>query len=75
MTIRQRVEELLKKGWYSNFQINMEVKSSAGDREARRFKKFPPIGYKLISRTKKIEGYNTCLEFTLVKEGDLNYGR
>lgn len=68
MTLRQRVEELLKSGWYSNFQINMEVKSSAGDRTARIIRKFPPIGYRFAQRPKNIDGYNRCLEYSLIKE-------
>lgn len=65
LTIKQRVEELLKNGWYSNYQINLEVKSSAGDREARRLRQNPPEGYVMQQRTKKIDGYNTCLEYKL----------
>lgn len=68
LTIKQKVENLLKQGWYSNYQINLEVKSSAGDREARRLRQNPPEGYVMKQRTKKKDGYNTCLEYKLERE-------
>ena len=54
-TIRQRVEEILKTGWFSNFQLNMILRTSSADREARRVRENPPAGYKFITRKKKIE--------------------
>lgn len=70
MSIKDKVKDLLMSGWYSNFQINMEVKSSSGDRAARTLRQFPPEGYIMIQRPKQIEGYNNCLEFRLVKVGE-----
>ena len=64
-TIRQRVEEILKTGWVSNFQLNMILRTSSADREARRIKENPPAGYKFVTRKKKIKGYNPCYEFML----------
>lgn len=73
MTIRQKVEEKLKEKWYSNFQIDMECKSSSANRELRRIRENPPEGYKIIQRPKKkVVGYNACLEYKLVKEGDID---
>lgn len=64
-TIKQRVEEILKTGWVSNFQLNMILRTSSADREARRVRKNPPAGYKFVTRKKKIKGYNPCYEFML----------
>lgn len=67
MTIKQQVIEKLKKGWYSNFQINMEVKSSSADREVRRIRENPPEGWIIVQRKKLLpDGYNPCLEYTLM---------
>lgn len=68
MKQREQVIELLKNSWMTNFQVQQELKSSSADREVRRVRENPPQGFKVISRTKKIEGYNPCLEFRLVKE-------
>lgn len=68
MKTREFVINLLMNDWITNFQVQQELKSSSGDREIRRVRENPPIGFKVISRTKKIEGYNTCLEYRLVKE-------
>lgn len=64
-TIRKRVEEILKTGWVSNFQLNMILRTSSADREARRVRENPPAGYKFVTRKKKIKGYNPCYEFML----------
>lgn len=68
MTIRQEVEEKIKKQWYSYFRINMEVKSSSADRELRNIRQNPPEGYKVIQRPFKMDGYRSCLEFKLVED-------
>lgn len=65
LTQRERIIELLQGGWYSNYQIQQEIKSSSADREARRIRECPPVGYTMVQRQKKIDGYNTCLEFHL----------
>lgn len=67
-TLKSEVIELLKTGWYSNFQINMELKSSGADREMRRIRENPPEGYGIEQRRKKLpEEYRSCLEYTLKK--------
>lgn len=70
-TLKQGVERLLKQGWYSNFQVNMILKSASADRELRRLRENLPEGYEMKQRTKKIEGYNACLEYRLVKKDDV----
>ena len=70
-TIIKGVERLLKQGWYSNFQVCMELKSASADRELRRLRENPPEGYKVVQRPKKVEGYNDCLEYRLVKETEV----
>ena len=73
MTLKADVEELLKMGWYSNYQLQMILRSSSADREARRIRKNPPEGYVFKQRPKKIlvEGQRKCLEYRLVKEGEV----
>lgn len=67
-TIKEMVIRKLKTGWYSNFQINMECKSSSADREMRRIKHDPPDGRKIIFRKKQVpEGYNPCNEYTMIQ--------
>ena len=68
-TIREQVKKLLMTGWYSNFQINMIIKSSSADREARRIRAQGLEGYEFKQRPKKIlmEGQRPCLEYTLQK--------
>lgn len=66
MKLRDEVIELLKKGWYSNFQINMELKSSSADRIMRFVRETPPAGYYVDQRKKDIpKEYRSCLEYTL----------
>ena len=67
MTIKKQVEELLKTGWFSNFQIQQRIKSSSADREARRLRNNPPEGYVLKQRNKqKINPeQKSCLEYKL----------
>lgn len=67
-TLREQVIDLLKTGWYSNFQINMFLRSSSADREMRRIRENPPIGYVVNQREKQTPkelGYRWCLEYTL----------
>lgn len=64
MTIRKDVEELLKSGWFSNFQMQMLIKSSGADREARNIRQYPPEGYVFKQRTKQ-NSVRKCLEYTL----------
>ena len=71
MTLKDKVTELLKTGWYSNFQINMQLKSSSADREMRRLRENPPAGWIIVQRKKMLPEngcYNPCLEYTLMPE-------
>lgn len=67
MTVIKDVENLLKSGWYSNFQLQMTVQSSGADRAARKLRECPPEGYIFVQRPKEIvvEGQRRCLEYTL----------
>ena len=68
MTLKEKVLNLLKTGWYSNFQINMVLKSSSADREMRRLRENPPEGWVIMQRKKLLpDGYNSCLEYTLTQ--------
>lgn len=65
-TLKQRVIDLLKGGWYSNFQINMILKSSSADRIMRVVRENPPEGFFIEQRKKKQpKEFNPCLEYTL----------
>lgn len=67
ITIKEKVLNLLKTGWYSNFQINLEVKSSSADRAMRKIRENPPEGWVIVQRNKLLpDGYNPCLEYTLM---------
>lgn len=72
MTLKKDVEELLKSGWYSNYQLQMEARSSSADRAARNIRQNPPAGYVFLQRSKEkvVEGQRPCLEYTLALEGD-----
>lgn len=64
--LRNEVIELLKGGWYSNFQINMELKSASADRIMRFVRENPPEGYTIEQRKKEMpKEYRSCLEYTL----------
>lgn len=67
MTLKEKVLALLKTGWYSNFQINLECKSASADRAMRLIRENPPEGWKVAQRKKIVpENYNNCLEYTLL---------
>lgn len=69
-TIIKGVERLLKEDWHSNFQVCMKLKSASADRELRRLRENPPKDYVIIQRPKKVEGFNNCLEYRLIREGE-----
>ena len=69
MTQQDKLIELLKKEYLSNFQMQQLLKSSSADREARRLRKNPPQGYMMVQRKKDCEV--KCLEYRLVPEGQL----
>lgn len=65
-TLRNEVIELLKCGWFSNYQINVQLKSSSADRIMRFIRENPPQGYYIDQRKKDMPGaYRPCLEYTL----------
>ena len=66
MTIKKEVEELLKSGWFSNFQIQQRIMSSSADREARHIRQYPPEGYVFRQRIKQ-NSARRCYEYTLIK--------
>lgn len=67
--MRDEIINVLKNEWISNFQAQIRFKSSSADRAIRDIRQNPPIGFEVISRKKKVEGYNPCLEFHLQKIG------
>lgn len=69
MNMREQIEEFLKNGWRSNFEMQQWVKSSGADSTARKIRKNPPQGYIWKQRPRRYEGYRDCLEFRLIKEG------
>ena len=72
MTLREAIEEFLKSGWRSNYEMQQYVKSSCADSVARKIRQMPPEGYTMIQRQRKIHGYRTCLEYRLVRVGQLS---
>lgn len=69
MTMKDKIEEFLKSGWRSNFEMQQYVKSSGADSTARKIRQNPPEGYVWRQRPRRFEGYRDCLEFRLIKEG------
>ena len=51
-TKRQILEEKLKKSWLSNWKACCLIKSAHADREIRRLREKPPLGYEMEVRTK-----------------------
>ena len=70
MTQREKLIELLKENWLSNFQIQQTLKSSSADRIARHIRENPPEGY-VITQRPKAESAVWCLEYKLVKEEEM----
>lgn len=64
MTIKKEVENLLKTGWFSNFQMQQRIMSSSADREARHIRQHPPEGYIFKQRLKE-NSERRCFEYTL----------
>lgn len=65
MTQREKLTEELKTRWMSAYQMQQFLKSSSGDRVMRFIRENPPKDYVVVSRPKKIPGYNACYEFKL----------
>lgn len=66
MTQEQRIIELLKRGWFSNFGMQQKLKSSSADRAFRRVRARGLDGYEIKQREKKNEPVY-CLEYRIVK--------
>lgn len=66
-TQEQKVVELLKRGWFSNFGMQQKLKSSSADRAFRRARKKGLEGYEFKQRVKKNSPV-WCLEYRIVKE-------
>ena len=69
MSLKERIEEFLKTGWRSNYEMQQWVKSSAADSIARKIRQNPPEDYIMRQRPRNIDGYHKCLEFRLIKLG------
>jgi len=64
-TQEQKLIELLKYNYLSNYQMQSELRSSSADRIARNIRTNPPEGYVMTQRKKDCEV--NCLEYKLVK--------
>lgn len=71
ITQRKLLTELLKKFWLSAFMMQQALQSSSADRIMRFIREEPPEGYSVRQIDKKIEGYEDCLQYKLVKNGSL----
>ena len=70
-TDRAILIEALKEQWLSNYQMQLLVQSSSGDRTMRSIRQNPPEGFFVEKRPKDVpEGYNRCSEYKLVRIGD-----
>lgn len=52
-TQEEKVVSLLKRGWFSNFQMQQKLKSSSADRAFRRAREKGLEGYEFKQRVKK----------------------
>jgi len=68
---RNILTELLKRFWLSAYQMQQAIQSSSADRIMRFIREEPPEGYSVRQIDKKIEGYEDCLQYKLVKNGSL----
>jgi|GEM_PF-5570888 len=66
-TQEQKVVSLLKRGWFSNYQMQQKLKSSSADRAFRRAREKGLDGYEFKQRPKK-NAPTYCLEYRIVKE-------
>jgi len=65
-TQEDKVIKLLKRGWFSNYQMQQRLKSSSADRAYRRAREKGLDGYEFKQRPKKNAPTN-CLEYRIVK--------
>jgi len=69
LTQEQQVVSLLKRGWFSNYQMQQKLKSSSADRAFRRAREKGLDGYEFKQRPKK-NAPVYCLEYRIVKLED-----
>lgn len=68
ITQREQVKELLKKGWYSGFAMNMAIKSTGGAPRIIELKTTKPTpGWKIIERRSPTD---KCQEYRLVRDAE-----
>lgn len=65
-TQEQKVVALLKRGWFSNFQMQQKLKSSSADRVFRRAREKGLDGWEFKQRPKKNSPVY-CLEYRIVE--------
>ncbi len=65
-TQEEKVVELLKKGWFTNYGMQQILKSSSADRAFRRAREKGLDGWKFIARVKKNAPVH-CLEYRIIK--------
>lgn len=65
-TQEQKVVALLKRGWFSNFQMQQKLKSSSADRAFRRAREKGLDGWEFKQRPKKNSSVY-CLEYRIVE--------
>lgn len=68
-TQEQKVVALLKRGWFSNFQMQQKLKSSSADRAFRRAREKGLDGWEFKQRPKKNSPVY-CLEYRIIKESE-----
>ena len=66
LTQEQQVVSLLKRGWFSNYQMQQKLKSSSADRAFRRVREKGLDGYEFKQRVKK-DSPVRCFEYRIVK--------
>ena len=69
LTQEQQFVSLLKRGWFSNYQMQQKLKSSSADRAFRRAREKGLDGYEFKQRPKK-NAPVYCLEYRIVKLED-----
>ena len=65
-TQEEKVVSLLKRGWFSNFQMQQKLKSSSADRAFRRAREKGLEGCEFKQRVKK-NAPVYCLEYRIVE--------
>lgn len=65
-TQEEKVIKLLKRGWFSNYQMQQQLKSSSADRAFRRVREKGLDGWEFKQRQKR-NAPCKCLEYRIVK--------